>query len=152
MQATTTAVQKQYILRDRVETYKDFTFNLLYYINKYYIDKDSLYENSDIRDHFSWCYNKTCADFKLEGIDFSTNKVLKKYFYSYYYVQLYTTEKFNGQEDLPLANYEKFWRIIFDYSRMNNKTATGLLIEIYNIFDKTINEKKNSKTLVDIVI
>jgi len=140
--AVATQQQKVYIIKDRAEAYRDFTFNLLYYINQYYLDKECLYDEIDINNHFSWCFDKACNDFKEEGIDFSENATLKKYFYTYYRGQLYLTNKFNGKEDLPLQMYEKFWKGIFDFNKLANKSVSSAFAEIYNIFEKSINEKK----------
>ena len=77
------STKKYIILKDRVELYKDFSLNLLYYIYNYYIDKESLSEDADIYNHYSWCFKKVCDEFLEEGIDFSKNKELKEYFYAY---------------------------------------------------------------------
>ena len=81
--------QKYIIVKDRVEIYKDFTINLLYYIDHYYIDYESIHEDQDIRNHFNWCFKKVCDEFLKENIDFSGNKELKEYFFAYYYHQYY---------------------------------------------------------------
>ena len=72
--------QKYIVVKDRVEIYKDFAMNLLYYIYNYYIDRESLSADEDIRNHYSWCFGKVCDEFKQEGLDFSKNKELKEYF------------------------------------------------------------------------
>lgn len=137
--------QKYLIIRDRVEVYKDFTLNLLFYIVKYYLDKETLKEDDDIKGHFNWCFNKVCDEFKLEGIDFSTNEVLRDYFFMYYYHQLYKSE---GKEIQPFEYYEKFWKNIFEFDKQRNKSIINVLIEVYHIFDKSINHEKNILELV----
>ena len=81
------ATQKYIIVKDRVEIYKDFTINLLNYIYDYYLDKETLSDDNDIRNHFNWCFNKVCDEFKKENLDFSKNKPLKEYFHQFYYYQ-----------------------------------------------------------------
>ena len=130
------------MLKDRIDLYKDFALNLLYYIDKYYLDKSCIFNDSDISNHFSWCYNKVCDEFKEESIDFTQNKELKKYFYTYYYSEIYTTDKFNGKEELPLANHERFWKKMFEIGKEPTKGSVNMLLEIYIIFDKSINVKK----------
>jgi hypothetical protein len=141
------------VYNDKVELYKDFTLSLLYYINEYYLDKASLFNDSDIYNHFSFCYNKVCDEFKEEGIDFSNSKNLKKYFYGYYYNKIYVTNTFDAKEELPLKNHEKFWKEIFTFKNLKNNTG-NLLIEIYNIFDIALNDKKindkSSKILANV--
>ena len=60
--------QKYVLLMGRVELFKDFTINLLYYIDKYYIDYESLNTDEDIYNHFTFCYNKVCDEFLQEDI------------------------------------------------------------------------------------
>jgi hypothetical protein len=139
------STQKYIIVKDRVELYKDFAMNLLYYIYNYYIDRESLSEDEDIRNHYNWCFNKVCDEFKQENIDFSANEELKEYFYAYYYHQFY---KDNENKDTSIGYYEKFWRNIFEIDRQKNKNIINILIEIYNIYDKSINQEKNILEIV----
>lgn len=139
--------QKHIIVKDRVELYKDFAMNLLYYINKYYIDRESLSDDVDIRNHFVWCFNKVCDEFKQENIDFSKNEELKEYFYAYYYHQFYKVMG-NPNQDTSIGYYENFWRNIFEIDKQKNKNIINILIEIYNIYDKSINREKNILEIV----
>jgi len=139
--------QKYIIVKDRVEIYKDFAFNLLYFINHYYIDYESLAADEDIHNHFSWCFNKVCDEFLLEEIDFRKNKKLKEYFYTYYYHQFYRA-KGNRNQDTSLEYFEKFWKQIFEIDRQKNKNLINILIEIYNIYDTSINQEKNILEIV----
>jgi len=137
--------QKYTIVKDRVETYKDFAMNLLYYINHYYIDYESINTDEDIENHFNWCFNKVCAEFLLEGLDFSKNKEVRKYFNAYYYHNFY---KASEKQDTSLAYYEKFWKTIFEIEKQKNKNILNVLVEIYTIFDKSVNQEKNILEIV----
>ena len=134
------ATQKFIIIKDRIEIYKDFTFNLLCYINKYYLDNVTLKLDEDIRNHYNWCFDKVCEEFKLEEINFSNNKKLREYFYGYYYQQYYKINKI-----LPLTHYVNFWENIFDVDeyKSKNKNILNVLIELYEIFDASITKEKN---------
>jgi hypothetical protein len=128
------------IIKDRIGIYEDFTFNLLYYIKQYYLDKETLKLDVDIKNHYNWCFNKVCDEFKEEGLDFSTNEKLREYFYGYYYHQIYKIEEIQ-----PLTYYENFWEKIFevDEKRAKNKNILKVLIEVYQIFDMSITKEKN---------
>lgn len=139
------SIQKYIIVKDRVELYKDFALNLLYYIHNYYIDRETLSEEQDIQNHYVWCFNKVCDEFKLENIDFSKNKELKMYFFSYYKHQFYLAKK---NQDISIEFFEKFWKNIFEIEKQKNKTIINILIEIYNIYDKSINQEKNILEIV----
>ena len=137
--------QKHIIVKDRVEIYKDFAMNLLYYIINYYIDKESLNTDEDIHNHYLWCFNKVCEEFKQENIDFSQNNELKEYFYAYYYHQFY---KINNNQDSSIGYYERFWKNIFEINNQKNKNIINILIEIYNIYDKSICQENNILEIV----
>jgi len=137
--------KKFIIVKDRVEIYRDFALNLLYYIDDYYLDKDSLGLDQDIYNHFIWCYNKVCDEFLKEGLDFRKNDELIEYFYTYYYHQFYTAI---DNQDTTLSYFEKFWKNIFDIEKQKNKNLINILIEIYNIYDKSINQEKNILEIV----
>lgn len=134
--------QKYIIVKDRVEIYKDFAINLLHYIIKYYIDYESLNNDKDIKNHFNWCFNKVCDEFLLEGINFKDNKELREYYYIYYYNQFYKAQN-NPTQDISFSYFEKFWKLIFEVDKQKNKNIINILIEIYNIYDKSINSEKN---------
>jgi hypothetical protein len=137
---------KRYIIvKDRVEIYKDFALNLLYYIHHYYLDKNTLSDDIDIKNHYNWCFNKVCNEFKEENIDFSANEELREYFFTYYYHRFY---KCDNTQDTSINYYEKFWKSIFEIDKQKNKNVINILIEIYNIYDKSINQEKNILEIV----
>ncbi len=139
--------QKYLIVKDRVELYKDFVINLLNNIIYYYVDYDSINTDINIKNHYNWCYNKVCDEFLKEEIDFKTNDELREYFYTYYYHQFYRAQT-NPNQDISLNYFEKFWKNIFEIERQKNKNIIGVLIEIYNIFDKSVNKEKNILEMV----
>lgn len=140
-----TTEKKFGVVRDRVEIYRDFAFNLLYYIHKYYIDRETLSEDEDIYNHFKWCFNKVCDEFLEEGLDFTNNKELRQYYYIYYYNQFYRA---TPNQDTSLKHFESFWKNIFEIDRQKNKNVINILIEIYNIYNKSINMEKNILEIV----
>ena len=127
-------------MKDRIEIYLDFALTLLYYIDKYYLDRVTLSDDNDIRNHFKWCYNKVCDEFLEEDVDFTDNKELFDYYYSYYYHQLYTAPE---TDDCSFKYFENFWKKIFKLNKQKNTSLLKILVEIYIIYDKSINNKKN---------
>ena len=138
------SAQKLLIIKDRIEIYRDFAINLINHIQHYYLDKESLSKDSDIYNHYSWCFNKVCDEFLLEEIDFRNNRVLKEYFHDYYYHQFYKIGIENHNQDTSLSYYEKFWEAIFNVEKQNNKNILGIIIEIYIIFDQSINRQEKN--------
>ncbi len=132
------------VITNRVEIYRDFSINLLYYIHDFYLDPDTLSSNDDIYNHFSFCYNKVCDEFLLEDINFKDNKELNEYFHKYYYHQFY-----KSSETIDLKNYEKFWNTIFDIDKQKNKNLINILVELYHVFDKSLEKKENILDVVE---
>ena len=138
------AVEVKYnLIRDRIITYQDFTNNLIEYLYIYYLDKETLSIDKDIRNHFIFCYNKTCDDFLKEEIDFRDNKELIEYFYEYFYHQLYTSEN-----EIDIKYFRRFWNSVFNVDKQRNKSILKVLVEIYSVFDQSFSNKKNIFELV----
>jgi hypothetical protein len=131
------------IIRERVELYKDFTLNLLYYIYDTYLGKEYIKSEYDMRGHFTWCYRKLLTDFEKEGIYFHENEELYDYFYGYYEDQFYKNTKIE-----PLSYYEKFWENIFEIKKQKKRNIFEVLHELYEIFDKTITKKVVEEVLI----
>jgi len=137
--------KKHIIIKDRVELYGDFVQNLINYIYDYYLDNETLNSDEDIYNHYSWCFGKVCDEFKKEEIDFTKNKQLKDYFYKYFYNQFYIVD---DNQNIQINYFEKFWKDIFEIEKQNNKNYLNILIEIYEIFDKSIELKENILEIV----
>ena len=133
---------KSTINRDRTEIYRDFTLNLLYYIDNYYIDRETLSEDQDILNHYNWCFRNVCDEFLLEGLDFTENKELNEYFFSYYYYQYYKIDVEKNPHDTSLSYYENFWNMIFSVDKIKNKNILKIFFELYSIYDKSITKCK----------
>jgi len=131
------------VIKERVELYKDFTLNLLYYVFDTYLGKEYIKSEYDMRGHFTWCYRKVLNDFEKEGIYFYENEELYDYFYGYYEDQFYKNDKIE-----PLSHYEKFWENIFQISKSKKRNIFEVLLELYDIFDKTITKKVENFEMV----
>lgn len=130
--------KKQVIIFDRVEIYKDFILNLIYYIFEYYID-DGSFDNEDVDKFYDWCFNKVCDEFKEEDIDFSDNKKIKKYFKEYFEINyFYAKEEYKQDRDF----YITFWENVFSANSIEDNKLLGAFVELYSFFDDSINKKK----------
>lgn len=131
------------VIKERVELYKDFTLNLLYYVYDTYLGNEYIKTEYDIRGHFTWCYRKVLEDFEREGIYFHENEELYDYFYGYYLDQFYKKNKLE-----TLSHYEKFWENIFEIKKTKKRNIFEVLLELYEIFDKSITKKTEELILV----
>lgn len=133
--------EKHTLVTGRIDICVDFIINLTNNIIEYYVDKDSISNDKTIKSHYDWCFDKTCDDFFMEGIFFYDNDELREYFYNYFYNQFYTVQD-NVGYDIKLITFEKFWRNVFNIEKQQTTNSIKLLVQIYELFDKSINNKK----------
>lgn len=125
------------VIKERIDIYRDFAINLLYYLYETYLGKEYIHTETDTKGHFNWCFNKVLEEFEEEEISFYGNDEIYEYFYGYYLAQFYTIPNM-----LPISHHQKLWEDIFDYSKPNkSKKNFEILLEIYNMFEKSIVEK-----------
>jgi hypothetical protein len=135
------ALQKIVFDKNKLDIYYDFTKNLILCIIKYYLDDETLASNKDITNHYNWCYNKICNEFKEEDIDFTNNSELREYFFSLYKTNFYKSSKRNNDLIYSEAYFLKFWKNIFILNSDIRNVNINVLVELYLIFDKSINKK-----------
>lgn len=131
---------KYSIMKNRVNYYLDFTLCLLENIFKYYIDKETLSEDVDIKNFYNYCFDRTCKIFLEENVDFTQNNELKEYFFTYYYHYFFKTDK-----DPDIKYFKNFWKSIFNVNNPKNKTHLNALVELYTIFDNSLSTKNFTK-------
>lgn len=125
------------ILKERVDLYQDFAINLLHKIYETYLGKNYIKSKIDIEGHYNWCFGKVLEEFYEQDIDFYGNDGLYNYFLAYYYDQFYNREKQH-----PINHHKKMWISIFNYKKQNKiKEEFELLVELYQIFDKSLEKK-----------
>ena len=125
------------VKRERIETNKDFTINLLNTIYDTYLGSDYIKTKIDIEGHFNWCFGKVLENFFKEEIDYYENSELYNYFFSYFYDQFYIVKRVR-----PLSSYERFWSNVFNYKKNeDNSKIYEVLSELNTIFDKSYTKK-----------
>ena len=128
------------VVNERLELYKDFTINLLIYVYDTYLGNEHIKTEHDIRGHFDWCYKKVLGEFFDEEISFYENDDLYNYFWSYYTNQFYSKPQPESK-----TYYERFWENIFEIKKNKNRSVLEVLLELYEIFDKSILIKNKQK-------
>jgi hypothetical protein len=123
------------INRNRIELYRDFIINLCYSLVDTYLGEEYIKSNKQKKEHFTWSFNKICDSFIEEGFNFKTNKELYDYFFEYFRTTMYDNNFF--EIDFLLDYWEDTLELSYD------KTKNDLegMIEIYKIFDKTVENK-----------
>jgi hypothetical protein len=125
------------ILKERIDIYRDFTINLLYYIFDSYLGKKYIFKDTDVIGHFNWCFTKVLDEFYEEDLDFYNNKKIYEYFYNFYADQFYFSET-----NKTLNYFLNFWDDIFNYKKDKKQKYFEVLVEMYDIFNSSIEAKE----------
>jgi hypothetical protein len=122
---------------DKCELYYDFikTLNLL--VVDTFLGDDVINTDEDQKKHFLWCFSKIINDFKSQNIIFDDISDLRTYFYHFYNELFYPDE----EKDIVLTKLNNLPNLSFDYNRIKTRSDMDLLIELYKIFEKSLNFK-----------
>lgn len=125
------------INKNRLDLYRDFIINLCYNVVETYLGEEYIKSNKEIKEHYTWCFNKVCSEFLEEEINFKENKELFDYFFEYFKATMYENDVFE------LDFFIDYWEETLEFSFDKTKSDLDGLIEIYKIFNKTLNKKNN---------
>jgi len=125
---------------DRCELYGDFTKSLLWLIFDTYLGDDVTNIHDQVK-HFSWCWYRNIRNFKTEGVLIESKK-LYDYFFEYTLESFYSVEK-QSPNYIDKTSL-RIWDEIFDYGKSKTNAEIDTLIDIYRIFEESLqNGKKN---------
>ena len=106
-------------------------------VNNTFLGDDVINNEEDIKNHFNWCFNHTIKNFSKEGILFMETDLLKEYFFNFYVELFYYTPT---KKDI-LDKLDKFPNMSFDYYRLKTRSDMDVLLELYRIFEKSLDYK-----------
>lgn len=122
---------------DKCELYYDFIKSLNLLIITTYLGDDVVITDEDKKKHFLWCFRKIINDFKEENIIFDDIEDIRAYFFHFYNELFYNDEDkdnvINKLNNLPNSS--------FDYNRIKTRSDMDLLIDLYKLFEKSLNYK-----------
>jgi hypothetical protein len=122
---------------DKCELYYDFikTLNLL--VVDTYLGDDVIKSDEDKKKHFLWCFSKVIEDFKEENIIFESVSDLRTYFFHFYNELFYPDE----EKEKVITKLNNLPNASFNYNRIKTRSDMDLLIDLYKIFEKSLNFK-----------
>lgn len=120
---------------DKCELYGDFVQSLLMIIFGTYMG-DDITNLDDQFIHFEWCWNKNVRNFEEEGIFFNSPK-LYNYFLEFMLEVFYSNSDKNAK-DFSDVGILRIWKDIFSYTSIKTNSDVDTLIEIYQIFEKSL--------------
>jgi len=122
---------------DKCRLYTDFILSLNKLITETFFGEDVIHNEKDIKNHFLWCIKKIIDNFKKENIIFDSTEELKEYFFNFYIELFY---KFTHKEEI-LVKLNKLAVLSFDHQRIKTRSDMDVLLELYRIFEKSLNFK-----------
>ena len=122
---------------DKCNLYYNFIMTLNRKVNNTFLGDDVINNEEDIKNHFNWCFNHTIKNFSKEGILFMETDFLKEYFFNFYVELFYYTPI---KKDI-LDKLDKFPNMSFDYYRLKTRSDMDVLLELYRIFEKSLDYK-----------
>ena len=122
---------------DKCELYHDFILSLNKLIVETFLGDDVINSEENIKNHFNWCIEKIFNNFKEENIIFDEWDDLKNYFYNFYIELFYNIN--NKNEAIEKLN--KLPILSFDYGRIKTRSDMDVLLELYRLFEKSLNFK-----------
>ena len=102
-----------------------------------FLGDDVINSEKDILSHFLWCFKDVIKDFKEEGIIFDDISELREYFYNFYIEVFYN---YNNKTDV-LEKLNKLPEFSFVYQRIKTRSDMDVLIELYRLFEESLNFK-----------
>lgn len=122
---------------DKCELYYDFIITLNKLVVETFLGDDVINGEEDIKNHFSWCVDTVLNNFKSENIIFDDTNNLSNYFY-YFYIELFYNV--NNKNDI-LEKLNKLPTLSFDYNRIKTRSDMDVLLELYRLFEKSLDFK-----------
>lgn len=118
---------------DKCNLYYDFILSLNCKVVNTFLGEDVINSEEDIKNHFIWCIETVISNFKKENIKFKKDEELKEYFFNFY------VELFYNQPNKDLERLNKIANLSFIYKRIKTRSDMDVLLELYRIFEKSLN-------------
>ena len=115
--------------------YGDFVISLLMLAFDTYMGDEVTNQDEQIQ-HFQWCWNKNIENFKSENIYFE-NPNLYEYFLQFMLEVFYSIKDKKDYENIS-NGLIVLWKDIFNYTKEKTNSDVDTLVEIYNIFEKSL--------------
>jgi len=122
---------------EKCELYKDFILTLNKLVVETFLGDDVINSEEDIKNHFAWCIDKVVKNFKKENIIFDKPHNLREYFFNFYLELFYNV---NNKKDMR-EKLDKLPNLSFIYSRIKTRSDMDVLLELYRLFEKSLNFK-----------
>jgi len=121
------------IHREKVELFYDFLSSLYELVDNTYLGSDVLYDESDQRNHFRWCWNKTIENFTKEKINFKDDGNHYEYLWNFFFEAYYSVKL--EKKTTKIGEY--FFKL-FDFRYKKTRSELDILTEVYKLLEQNL--------------
>lgn len=121
------------ISHEKVNLFHDFLFTLFKIVEETYLGPDVTITDSDQKNHFLWCWNKTISLFSEEKIIFKDKGIHFEYFWNFFHEAYYYNHMINVE-----IKIKEYLNIIFDFKRKKTRAELDVLHELYKLLNESL--------------
>jgi hypothetical protein len=121
------------IHREKIELFYDFLSSLYELVDTTFLGVDVLFNETDQRNHFNWCWDKLLSDFSKEKIYFKEKGNHYEYLWNFFYEAYYGTKMDEGSPRMG----EYFYKL-FDFKHKKSRSELDMLTEVYKLLEQNL--------------
>jgi hypothetical protein len=121
------------ISREKTELFHDFLSSLYELMEETYLGADVMDNETDQKNHFTWCWDKVIKSFELERIYFKERGQTFDYFWNFFLEAFYY-----NKIDENINRIKEYFYILFDFEHKKSRSELDMLTEIYKLLDQNL--------------
>ena len=129
------------IIPEYTELFRDFCVSFLNLLTKTYLggsktentETKVLMSETQKKEHYRWCWDKTIKNFKKEKIYFIFNEKDYEFFESLFYEIFY-----NQHDEMFKPSIDDFFNQLFDYKIKKTKSDIEIFTDIYKTLERSL--------------
>jgi hypothetical protein len=102
-------------------------------IKETYLGPEVINTETDQKNHFTWCWDKTIDNFSHEKIYFKERGTAYNYFWSFFLEAYYY-----NQLDGNIMRIKEYFYILFHFEDRKTRSELDMLTEIYKLLDQNL--------------
>lgn len=131
------------IIPEYTELFRDFCKSFYDLLTKTYLgDPNNTSNETNVnmtetqkKEHFKWCWDKTISNFSKEEINFNFKETDYKFFESFFYEIFYNQDDQNLKKTIDI-----FLEQLFDDSIRKTKADIEIFTDIYKILERSLHD------------
>lgn len=133
-------IKRNNIIPEKMELYYDFCFSLYNLILETFLGDDTPQKETnvdmnetDMINHFNWCWKKTVDNFEKENINFNLEGD-HKYYFKDFFLEIFYLQK----NDKIKSAIDIFFEDIFGKDKKYTQSDMDIMLNIYNHLDRNL--------------